>query len=357
MRIPVLPNAPLGRREDPTLLGDLHLRRNRALDFVENVAFDPALAVYDISYENSQAHSGIFRAHMREMADLLESSLPRGSRVVEVGCGKGDFLCLLEARGHLDVRGYDAAYAGSHPRIERRYLSGEDRIDADMVVMRHVLEHIPRPHHFLGMLGQVFGDVPIFIEVPEYDWIIQHQAFFDITYEHVNYFTSRALAALFEGEPLRKAACFGGQYQYLMANLGARSEDFGARHEDERLWEPLELSRLFPLVEARLEAVQSAAGKAGRVFVWGAATKGCMFLVHATRRPALLGRVVAAVDMNPGKWDRFLPGSGVPILSPEAFFSRARAGDVLLVANPNYRGEIEAAVHAAGLTGLTLIDL
>jgi hypothetical protein len=357
MRIPVLPNAPLGRRDDPQPLGALRLRRNRALDFVENAAFDPALAVYDESYENSQAHSAVFGAHMCEMAELLESSFAHGCRVVEVGCGKGDFLGLLEARGHFVVRGYDAAYAGSHPRIEARYLCREDRIDADVVVMRHVLEHVPRPHEFLGMLAEVFGDAPIFIEVPEYGWIVEQQAFFDITYEHVNYFTSRALAALFDGEPRRQAACFGGQYQYLLARLGALSKDFGIRYADELLWESMTLAEIFPLVEARLDALQSAAGKAGRVFVWGAATKGCMFLVHAGRRPALLARVVAAVDVNPRKWDRFLPGSGVPILSSEAFFSLARAGDVLLVANPNYRGEIEAALRSAGLDGLSLIDL
>lgn len=357
MRIPVLPNGPLHSREEPQLFGDLRLQRNRALDFIENAGFEPALAVYDASYENSQAHSPAFREHMCAMAALLESNFPAGSQLVEVGCGKGDFLKLVEARGHFNVRGYDATYVGDHPCIEARFLSGEDRIAADVVVLRHVLEHISRPHRFLEMLARVFDGAPVFIEVPEYGWIIENQAFFDITYEHVNYFTPRALAALFESAPRQQGTCFGGQYQYLLANLAELSADFSARYEDDCLWEALAIGDLFPVIAARLALVEAAAGADSRVFVWGAATKGCMFLVHASERPVLFDRISAAVDVNPRKWNRFLPGSGVPIVSPKRFFQLAKAGDVLLVANPNYRSEIEATLASAGLDALTLIDL
>jgi hypothetical protein len=358
MRIPVLPNAPMQSADAVQAMGELRLRRNRALHFVENAGFDPALAVYDGSYENSQAHSALFRDHMDAMAAVLESAFPQGSSLVEVGCGKGDFLSLLEARKHFSVRGYDATYVGTHPRIEARYLTVDDHIEADVVVMRHVLEHIPGPHRFLAMLQQVFGDVPVFIEVPEYEWILEHQAFFDITYEHVNYFTPSALAALFTGPPRLQSTCFGGQYQYLLARLGSLSSGFCSRYEDAAAWEELRIADLFPIIAERMQAIEASAPNDARIFIWGAATKGCMFLVHAmSAGPALFRRIKAAVDVNPGKWNRFLPGSGVPIVSPDAFFAQVSYGDVLLVANPNYRSEIEAALRTAGLSGMHLVDL
>ena len=40
-----------------------------------------------------------------------------------------------------------------------------------MVVLRHVLEHIPKPYEFLLLLKSVFKKSKIYIEVPEFNWI------------------------------------------------------------------------------------------------------------------------------------------------------------------------------------------
>ena len=48
------------------------------------------------------------------------------------------------------------------------------------------------------MLKVVFGDSKVYIEVPNKDWILTHKAFFDITYEHVNYFSQISLKKLFD---------------------------------------------------------------------------------------------------------------------------------------------------------------
>ena len=37
----------------------------------------------------------------------------------------------------------------------------------------------------------------ILIEVPDLNWIVKKQAFWDITYEHVNYFSQISLNKLF----------------------------------------------------------------------------------------------------------------------------------------------------------------
>ncbi|MHC5009848.1 MAG: class I SAM-dependent methyltransferase, partial [Planctomycetota bacterium] len=48
------------------------------------------------------------------------------------------------------------------------------------------------------------------------------------------------------------------------------------------------------------------------------------------------------VDVNPGKQGRYLPGTGHPIVGPQALASRRPA--FALVLNPVYRAEIEASV-------------
>ena len=54
--------------------------------------------VYDAAYQNEQANSGPFRAHLGWVADLVFETMDPQS-LIEVGCGKGTFLDMLSDRG------------------------------------------------------------------------------------------------------------------------------------------------------------------------------------------------------------------------------------------------------------------
>jgi len=356
LRVPTIPNSPLESAEHAQSFGYLQLRRNTALDFVENAAFDPDLAVYDDSYQNSQAHSNLFSQHMNSVLDLLKKQFPRGSKMVEVGCGKGDFVTLVEADGHFSITGYDATYEGAHPKIEKRYLTGHDRLDADVIVLRHVLEHVPQPHRFLTMLRTVFRSGSIYVEVPSHDWILAKQAFFDITYEHVNYFSEAALSRLFSAHSSVTGRLFGDQYQYIIAPINDLADDFGF-HYDSDMWVPLDFGSMFPSLTCRIEDLDKMVEPSAKIYLWGAATKGCMFLVHCQNQKTLFGKVGFAIDINPKKCGKFLPGSLVPIKDREAFFSAARPDDLLLISNPNYSAEIRQELIKHGLSTLRVEDL
>ncbi|MEN4922741.1 class I SAM-dependent methyltransferase [Achromobacter spanius] len=350
LRVPTVPNCPV-EAEGEQSFGLMSLRRNERLDFVENGEFDPSIAVYDDNYQNSQAHSPKFQDHMRSVLELLKAQLPAGSKLVEVGCGKGDFLELAIGDGHFQAYGYDATYEGNSPRIEKRYLDDEDRIDADLVVLRHVLEHIQRPHEFLQLLRKIFGDALVYVEVPSLDWILANQAFFDVTYEHVNYFSTTALAQLFDDRVRLQGRLFEEQYQFVIAPLKEVSSAFGEAYRDET-WEMLDFNSLFPDLANRIDTISTGLKESSRIFIWGAATKGCMFLLHYLRLGRPRNRIAFAIDINPAKSGKFLPGSLVPIHSPETFFSTVTDQDLLLICNPNYAAEIRQQLEEAGLAGL-----
>jgi len=350
LRVPTVPNCPVDAADDQSF-GLMSLRRNQRLNLVENGEFDPSIAVYDDNYQNSQAHSPKFQDHMRSVLELLKAQLPSGSKMVEVGCGKGDFLELAAADGHFHAYGYDATYEGNSSRIEKRYLTGEDRIEADLVVLRHVLEHIQKPHDFLHLLRKVIGNALVYVEVPSLDWISANQAFFDITYEHVNYFSATALSRLFDDNVRAKGRLFEEQYQYVIAPLTAVSTEFGDIYQNDA-WETLSFSSLFPGLTSRIEAVASGLGPSSRLFIWGAATKGCMFLLHYLNHGGRRKQIAFAVDINPAKAGKLLPGSLVPICSPDTFFAEVKDHDLLLICNPNYAAEIRQQLTQKGLSGL-----
>jgi SAM-dependent methyltransferase len=354
--IPTVPNSPLSSRDAKGAYGKLRLRRNRLLDFMENCEFDPALAIYDDHYQNSQAYSSYFSNHMKNVLGNLKKRFPAGTSVVEVGCGKGDFIGLLEEDGHFEATGYDATYEGDNPRIHKRYLSDSDRMKAGVVVARHVLEHIPQPHQFLRVLRNIFGAAKIYIEVPNLDWILTNEAFFDITYEHVNYFSRAALAKLFSNRQVESGLCFGGQYQYLIAGLGDLSDAFVAAYNSDR-WDPIDFYELFPSLPEKINKIHKLLAGNRRAYIWGAATKGCMFLAHCARLKKVVDQIEFCIDINPNKCGRFLPGSLVLIKSKVEFFQSASEQDLLLVANPNYLPEILDEIKATRLKTIEVICL
>ncbi|NRB18916.1 MAG: methyltransferase domain-containing protein [Rhodobacteraceae bacterium] len=344
LHLPTTPNNPLLNPQAFQKVGPMELRFNKDLSFMENHRFDETATYYDSDYENSQAHSAQFKSHMQKVLDLLVGTYSQGSRLVEVGCGKGDFLELAEATSHFDCIGYDETYSGSNPKIEKRYLVVGDKIECDIVVLRHVLEHIPQPQNFLKMLKSIFGEADIYIEVPNLDWILKNNTFFDITYEHVNYFSQKALADLFGQRVKKSQLCFDDQYQYVIADLGCLDDTFNRSYASDA-WQMVSIEEMFPQLECQIEELDGLVGPNGTCYFWGAATKGCMFLWHAYRLGRLVDCVPYAIDINPGKQGRWLPGSLVPIAGPDLFFQDAKPGDVLAISNPAYKDEILAQLR------------
>ena len=75
-----------------------------------NTEFDPTLTAYSPAYEDSQAFSPRFRTFADELAaELVERYDVHGKRVLEIGCGKGDFLLRLCALGGNSGTGIDPA--------------------------------------------------------------------------------------------------------------------------------------------------------------------------------------------------------------------------------------------------------
>ena len=197
--------------------GDILLVQDKASGLVYNAAFRPELMRYDRHYQNEQAVSAVFKRHLEQVTAIIERYL--GCRdIVEVGCGKGYFLERLLSAG-IDARGFDPAYEGDNPRIDRCPFDPAVGLTGKGLVLRHVLEHIQSPFDFLAQLRVANGgNGLIYIEVPCLDWILMRRAWFDIFYEHVNYFRLSDFQRLF-ADICAAGHLFGGQYLYVVAAL------------------------------------------------------------------------------------------------------------------------------------------
>jgi Methyltransferase domain len=305
--------------------GDVELVEDQISGLVYNAAFRPELMVYDENYQNEQALSPLFQEHLESVSRIIARSIGKES-IVEIGCGKGFFLEMLLAKG-FDVVGYDPTYEGNNQRVMKQYFTPGVGIEAKGLVLRHVLEHIQNPFEFLLRVKEAKGGSGrIYIEVPRFDWICEHRAWFDIFYEHVNYFRISDFYRMF-GTVVESGPLFGGQYLFVVAELATLKpprSDVNGRV-------------VFPPDFTEMISQPSRAGLAPAV-VWGGASKGVVFSLLKARAGERIGTVI---DINPAKQGKYLPATGLLVQSPTEALATLPKGTTIYIMNSNYADEIK----------------
>jgi hypothetical protein len=303
--------------------GDIRLVQDGISGLVYNAAFRPELMNYDAAYQNEQAHSPFFKSHLEQVATIVERNLGTDG-LIEVGCGKAYFLELLQSRG-CSITGFDPTYEGANPAVQRRYFGDGVTVSAKGLVLRHVLEHVQDPVGFLDGLRDANGGGLIYIEVPCFDWILHARAWFDIFYEHVNYFRLRDFSRMF-GQVVESGHLFGGQYLYVVADLATLRPP---------VFSPVDRVD-FPGDFLAMATVAPSERVGGLSAVWGAASKG---VIYSLLRERCGNPVNVLIDINPAKCGKFVPATGLRVMSPEEGMARLAPGSDICVMNSNYLEE------------------
>jgi len=342
--------------------------------FAFNAAFDLSLMSYGACYDNTQTCSPGFDQYLNNLVRyLVEERDVRNCTVVEVGCGKGEFIRRLVRYPGANVtgHGFDPTYVGpdveygGRLRFEKRFYDEHaSSLPADVVICRHVIEHVPEPLQLLNGVRRAVERRPnalVCFETPCLEWILRDAVFWDLFYEHCSLFTSASLTTAFELsglEVLGVRYVFGGQYLWLEGRPAS-----GPRRAHKNRGDVIKLARRFSALEGRLRAQwrapisralgapESDGADGRRIAVWGAGAKGVTFvnLVDPDSR-----QIHCLVDVNPNKQQKYVPGTGHPIIAP------AMIGDegieAVIVLNPNYVKEISAALRQQG-SQVAVIDL
>jgi len=334
-QLPVLQNRMFATEEEAlaTPTGDVVLVQDQHTGLIYNEAFDPNRLVYDQDYQNEQAFSEVFKRHLDDVTGTIERHF-RDKSLIEVGCGKGFFLEHLRERG-FDILGVDPAYEGNNRRVIKAPFDAGLGLSADGVVLRHVLEHVPDPLSFLADIAAAnAGRGNIYIEVPCFDWICAHRAWFDIFYEHVNYFRLQDFHRIF-ARVHESGHIFGGQYLYVVADLASLRRPVLER--DGRIEMP---KNFLASIDRATSIFRNADGR--RNAIWGGASKGVIFSLYMRRAGFFID---AVIDINPAKQGRYLAGSGLKVSAPDDALPQLAANDNIFVMNSNYLNEIIAQSH------------
>ena len=313
-----------------------------------NLDFDPELMTYQDGYDNALHHSAHFQAYAEELASrLVEQYSLHGKTIVEIGCGDGYFLRKLCRLGGNRGWGFDPSYSGicndeDDVTIVQEYFDVTSAPkNIDFVCCRHVLEHIPNPSQFMRQLRDTLPkETTVYFEVPNADFTLEEGGIWDILYEHCSYYTENPLKRLFRDadfQILSTKPAYGGQFLQLEATTGQEQAD--CVNEDatrvRRIEQALQFESSYKATISRwTQRLEEYKEQTKQVAIWGAGTKGIMFLNSVPGASS----VMAVVDINPRKHGRFIVGTGTPIVGPSDL--KNEPPDVVLVMNPVYYDEV-----------------
>ncbi|HLR96221.1 MAG TPA: class I SAM-dependent methyltransferase [Jiangellaceae bacterium] len=349
--------------------GDLDLVLCEACGFMFNARFEPEHTSYSPDYEETQGFSSVFSEFIRDLATRWVHRYGlTGKSVVEIGCGKGEFLVEMIRAGAARGVGIDP---GVHPErvpddvsdqvswIQGFFPEDLPELDADAVVCRHTLEHIAPVGEWMRTVRAAIGDrsgTVVLFELPDTKRVLETGAFWDVYYEHCSYFTAGSLARLFRRtgfEVLDVRRAYDDQYLLIearpssstvgasapgepfpieddLAELGSSSAGFAATHT--------------AMVEHWRGRLREVAAMGGRSVIWGSGSKGVAFLAALGDDAAL---VTAAVDINPFKHGRYMAGTGHRIVAPKELIEIHP--DLVVVMNETYLDEIGRDIEDLGV--------
>lgn len=332
--VPTIHNAYWSSRDTALKVpvGDINLQVDVETGLVVNSTYSADLCRYDTAYTHDEYSSSFVAQHLQEMASTVIGTVDC-SNVHEIGAGNGLFAAALAERG-IRVTASDPSVAENHERVIKARFEDLAPDVYSALVLRHVLEHIPSPFLYVDMLKSAQRDQgSFFFEYPSWDYITENDAWFDVTYEHVNYFGKVLSLKMFDGHCSADRVAHG-QYMYVTGRISdfriPASEAHQIRADSEAI---ARLARARTLSQSRMLQVRS---EFENVVVWGAAQKGSM-IVHAMSEVGIEPDFIVDVDVR--KQGRYL-GGGYLISAPDVV-SCAKS-TAIIVSNSNYVSEIRS---------------
>lgn len=325
----------------------------------------PADAIFDDSYAYFSSFSAGWVEHARRYAEAMTErfGLGPGSLVVEVASNDGYLLKHFLAAG-IPVLGVEPtantaeAARAIGVRTDVVFFNAEtgralaargDR--ADLMAANNVLAHVPDLNEFMGGFQHVLKPEGVLtFEFPHLLNLIEKVQFDTIYHEHYSYLSLLAVEQVLRAHGLRPfdvelLPTHGGSLRLFCCHETARHAETQALRtlRTREVAAGLQRAETYDGFAMRVEAVRDSfqaflrrAKDDGKVIAaYGAAAKGNTFLNYCGTTSA---DILEAYDANPAKQDRYLPGSHVPIRSPEAI-ANSRP-DYVLILPWNLKDEI-----------------
>lgn len=296
-------------------------------------------------YTNYANSSSVKREpHLEKLIEKLESLLPKNAKIIDVGCNDGKFLSRLRESGFNDLHGLEPTKNMSERAINAGFGVFNSYLDSaksreivaetglfDCVTLRQVLEHIENLSDFgVALRNLLKPNGLLVIEVPD------AQSHFDLPdfalwEEHINDFSLGSLKHFLRQHGLEVIDSYKTQFSGVCLTVLSRLVDTGSVDVEPvsqivdsfRKW-----AKCFDPFRSQVQAeLQYFASRDLPIALYGVGSRSSFFL-NVTRS---MGNISFAIDDDPAKQGKYLPGTDILIRSREDGFKLLKENSLVLL--------------------------
>jgi SAM-dependent methyltransferase len=270
---------------------------------------------------------------LSQFGSLIQKFSLNGKKIIEIGCGRGEYLSIMQQCG-LDAYGLERSEeAAAQCRKDRLKVSSGfvesdayriDNAPFDAFYLLNYLEHLPDPNAVLrGICNNVVDDAVGIIEVPNFDMILRRKLFSEFVGDHLCYFTRETLNTTLRLNGFEIIECNEVWYDYIISAIVKKREK-------------LNLSHFNDFQEKIKNEIQEyvARFKNKKVAIWGAGHQAFAVISLAE----LSDKIEFVIDSAVFKQGKYTPTTHIPIVSPDNL--KTNAIDAVIVMAAGYSNEV-----------------
>jgi SAM-dependent methyltransferase len=260
-------------------------------------------------------------------------------RVLEVGCGKGEYLSLLNFSG-VDAYGIEHASPSvdfcinQGLKVSQGYLGDSpsplNEAWFDGFICLNFMEHWPDPACTLRALSEHLSDGAIgLMEVPNFDMVIEKGLFSEFITDHLLYFTQSTLRTILESNGFDVLECKPIWHDYILSAVVRKRSytnlDFFEKHK-------------LNITHQLNEYIDRWPG--GKVAIWGAGHQSLAVIALAN----LANKITYVIDSAPFKQGKYTPATHLPIAAPSHLESEPVVAIIIMAAS--YSDEVARVIRS-----------
>lgn len=264
---------------------------------------------------------------------VLKNDL-QNKKILEVGCGKGEYIDLLQKSGASQVTGLEfseeniSSAKSAGLSVQQGYLDASfnppQQFQFDAFAIFSFLEHWPNPNEGLSILHSLLSEgAPGLVEVPNFELILSKGLYSEFTTDHIFYFDKKSFAFLLEKNGFEVISIESIWYDYILSAQVRKKT-------------PLDISNFLKIQNSVKSQLNNFIDQfePGQVSIWGAGHQALAVIAMAGIAP----RIKYVLDSAPFKQGKYTPATHLLIVSPDALLKDPPKSVVIMAAG--YSDEI-----------------
>lgn len=253
---------------------------------------------------------------MKQFRRFIEKYSLKGKKIVEIGCGRGEYLSIIQQFG-VEAYGLEQATQSVQQcvknglKVSKGFVqSSTDRINGapfDAFFILNFLEHLPDPNSTLrGIYNNLVNSAVGIVEVPNFDMVLKKKLFSEFIRDHLFYFTKDTLKTLLRLNGFEIVECDIVWHGYIISAIVKKMEK-------------LDIANFHECQEKLKTEINSYISRFGdkKVAIWGAGHQA-LAIISMTD---IVDKIKYVVDSATFKQGKYTPSTHIPIVSPKALDS------------------------------------